>query len=173
MEKFIHLSLRMTLATKEKMSRITILDQYVNRYELFVTSIFTHSNGMKAVLKDINIFHVLYKNKEASFFSHIKRISPLNQKRNYETIPIIIAHMNIQNCIIDTNSPRKKCPNTEFFSAPYFLVFGLNMEIYAVNIRIQFEYGRIRTRKTSVFGHFSHSELVLITHLDTFHAVVV
>ena len=129
----------MTLATKEKMSRITILDQYVNRYELFVTSIFTHSNGMKAVLKDINIFHVLYKNKEASFFSHIKRISPLNQKRNYETIPIIIAHVNIQNCIIDTNSLRKKCPNTEFFSAPYFPVFGLNMETYAVNIRIQFE----------------------------------
>ena len=139
MEKFIHLSLRMTLATKEKMSRITILDQYVNRYELFVTSIFTHSNGMKAVLKDINIFHVLYKNKEASFFSHIKRISPLNQKRNYETIRIIIAHVNIQNCIIDTNSLRKKCPNTEFFSAPYFPVFGLNMETYAVNIRIQFE----------------------------------
>ena len=106
-------------------------------------------------------------------FLILSEFPPLNQKRNYETIPIIIAQMNIQNCIIDTNSPRKKCPNTEFFSAPYFLVFGLNMEIYAVNIRIQFEYGRIRTRKTSVFGHFSHSKLVLITHLDTFHAVVV
>lgn len=94
MEKFIHLSLRMMLAIKEETSRITILDQYVNRYELFVTSIFTHSNGMKAVLKDLNIFHVLYENKEASFFSYIKRIFPLNQKQNYETIPIIIAHMN-------------------------------------------------------------------------------
>lgn len=94
MEKFIHLSLRMTLAIKEETSRITILDQYVNRYELFVSSIFTHSNGMKAVLKDLNICHVLYENKEASFFFYIKRISPLYQKRNYETIPIIIAHMN-------------------------------------------------------------------------------
>ena len=51
----------------------------------------------------------------------------------------------------------EKCPNTEFFSGPYFPVFGLNREIYSVNIRIQFEYGKKRTRKNSVFGHFSRS----------------
>ena len=36
---------------------------------------------------------------------------------------------------------REKCPNTEFFFGPYIP-------------RIQFECGKIRTRKNSVFGHF-------------------
>ena len=40
-------------------------------------------------------------------------------------------------------------------SGPYFPVFGMNTEIYAVNHRIQSEFGKIRTRK----------------NLDTFHAV--
>ena len=43
------------------------------------------------------------------------------------------------------------------FSGPYFHVFGLNVEIYSVNLRIQSEYRNVRTRKTP--------------HLDTFHAV--
>ena len=43
-------------------------------------------------------------------------------------------------------------------SAPYFPVFGLNTEIYQVNVRIQSEYRKIRTRNNSVFGHFSRSE---------------
>ena len=47
------------------------------------------------------------------------------------------------------------------FSGPYFLVFGLNTEIYGVNLRIQSEYRKIRTRKNSVFGHFSRSVWLL------------
>ena len=43
------------------------------------------------------------------------------------------------------------------FSGPYFPAFGLNIEIYGVNLRIQSEYRKIRTRKNSVFGHFSRS----------------
>ena len=42
-------------------------------------------------------------------------------------------------------------------SGPYFPVFELNMEIYSVNLRIQVEYKKIRTRNNSVFGHFSRS----------------
>ena len=45
-------------------------------------------------------------------------------------------------------------PNYRVFSAPYFPVFELNTEIYSVNLRIQSEYRKIRTRKNSVFGHF-------------------
>ena len=52
---------------------------------------------------------------------------------------------------------REKCPNTEFFSGPYFPVFGLNTEIYSLNLRILSEYEKIRTIKNSVFGHFSRS----------------
>ena len=45
---------------------------------------------------------------------------------------------------------RKKCPNT-VFSGPYLPVFRLNTEIYSVNLPIQSEYRKIRTRKNSVF----------------------
>ena len=44
------------------------------------------------------------------------------------------------------------------FSGLYFPVFGLNTEIYSVNLRIQSEYRIIRTRKNSIFGDFSLSE---------------
>ena len=52
---------------------------------------------------------------------------------------------------------REKCPNTEFFSGPYFPVFGRNTEICSVNLGIQSEYRKIRIRKNSVFRHFSCS----------------
>ena len=39
----------------------------------------------------------------------------------------------------------------------FFPVFGLNMEIYLVNRHIQSDYRKIRTRKSSAFGHFSRS----------------
>ena len=43
------------------------------------------------------------------------------------------------------------------FSGPYFPAFGLNTERYFVSLHIQSECGKIRTRKNSVFGHFSRS----------------
>ena len=44
------------------------------------------------------------------------------------------------------------------FSGLYFPVFRLNTEIYSVNLRIQSKCRKIRTRKNSVFGHFSRCE---------------
>ena len=43
------------------------------------------------------------------------------------------------------------------FSGPYFPTFGLNTEVYSVNLRIQSKCRKIRTRKNSLFGHFSRS----------------
>ena len=43
------------------------------------------------------------------------------------------------------------------FSRLYFPTFGLNTERYEVSIRIQSQCGKIRSRKNSVFGHFSCS----------------
>ena len=37
-------------------------------------------------------------------------------------------------------------------SSPYFPVFGLNMEIYFVNLCMQSKYVKIRIRNNSVFG---------------------
>ena len=54
------------------------------------------------------------------------------------------------------------CTNTAWkvskygvFSGLYFPLFGLNSDIYTVNVRIQLEYKKIRTRKISEFGKFS------------------
>ena len=42
-------------------------------------------------------------------------------------------------------------------SSQHFPVFGLNTEIYGLNLCIQSEYRKIWTRNNSVFGHFSRS----------------
>ena len=55
------------------------------------------------------------------------------------------------------------------FSGPYFLAFRLNTEFYGVNLRIQFKCWKILTTKKSVFGHFSHSDLIIILQLHTDH----
>ena len=44
------------------------------------------------------------------------------------------------------------------FPGPYFPVFEVNTELYGVNLRIKPKYGKLRTRKNSIFGHFSCSE---------------
>ena len=42
-------------------------------------------------------------------------------------------------------------------SGLYFPIFGLNTEIYSVNLRIESKYREMRTRKNSAFGQFSRS----------------
>ena len=54
-------------------------------------------------------------------------------------------YLSIQNSITT-----KKVSKYGVFSGPYFPVFGRNTEI-------QSEYRKIRTRKNSIFGHFSCS----------------
>ena len=50
---------------------------------------------------------------------------------------------------------------------PYFPSFGLNTERYRVSLHIQPEFGKIRTRKNSVFGHFSHLN-IYVSGCDNF-----
>ena len=64
---------------------------------------------------------------------------------------------------------REKCPNTESFLVRIFL-YSDWIEI-CVNLRVQSEYRKIRTRNKSVFGHFSRSAIYEI-YLDTSHAVL-
>ena len=49
---------------------------------------------------------------------------------------------------------REKGPNMEFFSGPYFSVFGLNRERYFVCLHIQSECGKIQTNKTPYWDTF-------------------
>ena len=48
-------------------------------------------------------------------------------------------------------------PEEEIQGSCVRTVFGLNTEINGVNLRIQSEQRKIRTRNKSVFGHFSRS----------------
>ena len=52
------------------------------------------------------------------------------------------------------------------FSGPYFPAFGVNTVRYSISVRIQSECGEIRTRKNSVFGHFSRSVRVIRKRLQ-------
>ena len=53
-------------------------------------------------------------------------------------------------------------------SGLYFPAFGLNTEIYGVNLRIQSEYRKIWTRNNSVYGYFSCSACLWFAHLTKF-----
>ena len=43
------------------------------------------------------------------------------------------------------------------FSGLHFPVFGLNKEIYSINLHIQSEYMKTRSRKSYVFEHFKRN----------------
>ena len=51
---------------------------------------------------------------------------------------------------------REKCPNTEFFLIR-ILLYSDWIRIESVNLRIHSEYRKMRTRKNSLYGHFSGS----------------
>ena len=52
---------------------------------------------------------------------------------------------------------REKCANAEFILVRSFPAFGVNTEIYKVNIGIESECRKKWIRKNSGFGHFSGS----------------
>ena len=63
---------------------------------------------------------------------------------------------------------REKCPNTRFFLLHIFPHLDWiwrdsdYLSVYRVSLCIQSEFGKIRTRKNSVFGHFSHGACVVL-----------
>ena len=65
----------------------------------------------------------------------------------------------------------EKWPNTEFFLVHIFPYSVWIRTFCYVNLRIQSEYGKIRTRKNSVFGHFKYGPKKT-PYLDTFHRLV-
>ena len=55
------------------------------------------------------------------------------------------------------------------FSAPYFPAFRLNTERYSISLRIQSKCGKIRTRKNSVFGHFSPVQANVLRRISPYN----
>ena len=104
-------------------------------------------------------FYALTKNKVDNF---------LRKDLNQFTLSCIIlksgikfygSHRKIWNCVWFSSYIITKWKVWKYgvISGPCFPVFGLNTEIYEVNLRIQSKYRKIRTKKHSLFGHFSRS----------------
>ena len=102
------------------------------------------------------LYIYIYIYAKKSILTHLKSMFlfylPLKSLR-YVTFGSLMFLEGKQNSL-EWDTLREKCPNTEFFSGLYFPVFGL---IYSVNLRVQSKYKKIRTRKSSVFGHFSRT----------------
>ena len=60
-----------------------------------------------------------------------------------------------------TNWQENTCNRSCVFSGPYSPAFGLNAEIYFVNLGIHSEYGKTQTRKF-LFEHFHAVRIVLL-----------
>ena len=84
------------------------------------------------------------------------------------SVPTHLCVTTVPPLIIGPLFTERKMSRDGFFSGPYFLLFGINTEIYSVNLRIQSECGIIRIRKNPVFGHFSSRDAV---SLDIQHPI--
>ena len=99
--------------------------------------------------KNLAIFLQMIKTKWCiSFFRQTKIFTPC-------------SYTNVWDCFFKFCTAWKvsKCG---VFSGPYFRIFWLNTEIYSVNLRIQSEYRKIRTRNNPVLGHFSFIYLLTL-----------
>ena len=68
-----------------------------------------------------------------------------------------ISNFSVNGKLLPFSNTAWKVSKYGVFSGHYFPVLELNTEIYGVYLRIQSEYRKIRTRKNSVFEHFSRS----------------
>ena len=96
-----------------------------------------------------------------------RRMKHIGDKRFHVNVSGSQKNINwilLLNHVIRVKNHCVKSVQVKRFSGPYFPVFGLNTKIYPVNLGIQSKYGKIRTRKSSVFGHFYHIEYFRIRH---------
>ena len=135
----------------------------------------------RQIIKTFIIFQDAYVPPTQKFLT----IFYLNQKQSFRSVRSKSCPKNIQEIYRRTPMPKYdfnklywwhfcmgvlltawKVSKYGVFSGPYFSVFGQNTEIYGVNLPIQSEYRKIRTRKNSVFRHFSCSACNFTTYLQ-------
>ena len=68
-------------------------------------------------------------------------------------------------------SLRQEVSKYGVFCGLYFPLFGLNTERCFVFLHIQSECGKIRTRRNSVFGHISHSDICNCIYIYVYSSV--
>ena len=108
-------------------------------------------NPGRSVIRSVNYLTIKisqYVDHSLQPHGQENKITPQNNTRKH-------FHLQFTFALIITVFP---IANTAWvISGPYFPGFGLNTEIFRVNLRIQSKYRKTRTRNNSVFGHFSRS----------------
>ena len=98
--------------------------------------------------------------------------SPHKHVAYHNTIPNTATHIN-QHTFTQAYTPTEatlKSVKIRSFSGPYFPVFGPDMEIYSVNLRIQSKCRKIQAKKYSVFGQFLCSVFFSRPPIPTYHS---
>ena len=85
-------------------------------------------------------------------------MNPFQYQKNIN-IKFLIFNIKLN---IDISLLPVKSVQIRSFSGPCFPVFGLNIKIYGVNLRIQTEWRKKRTRKTPYFDTFYPVSLLAI-----------
>ena len=87
----------------------------------------------------------------------INRLPVNRHSKGYISMPLLCFLLTSTTHIFALHYVKSVCIRS--FSDRYFRAFGLNSDRYSVSLRIQFEFWKLRTRKTP--------------NTDTFHAVLV
>ena len=99
------------------------------------------------IFSDMHFYLLVWKNFSLHLLARFSPIFALRTNVQFFNLQLRWGKWEHRHCV-------KSVQIRSFFFA-YFSVFGLNTEI--LNLRIQFKYGKIRSRKNSVFEHFSRS----------------
>ena len=124
------------------------------------------------LLLNLNIFHTLYlvfplltiKSQMLAAYISVKFYFSKQTNSYPESNRVIRCLLNVMKKYVFKDKTlyfpftARKVSKYGVFSGPYFPVFGLNTEFYQLNLRIHSEYGKIGTRKNSVFGYLSPSD---------------
>ena len=92
-------------------------------------------------------------------FDSLQILSPKFWEQHKDCVSLVICRFH-ELLLFKIHFTAWKVSKYGVFSDPYFPAFGLNTESYGVSLGIQSECGKIRIRKNSVFGPFSHSTYV-------------
>ena len=141
--RILHMS---SVICKQKLLHENEVLQYLYNYRYYVDK----RHVRKSLQSSTKSIKIIYPNIACTFFTG-------------HSIFGYFQRLNCYNCSIYT---AWKCIRIRSYSGPYFPTFGLNTERYSVSLRIQSEYGKIRTKVTPNWDTFYAIIVALFLHLS-------